>query len=288
MILPANRFAIVSGSAMALGMIGGLIGDQVLKHFITGNWQSFMLNMACAIAVIGLIIFAISPNLSDAARAESSKKGSMKTMIKDMFKLMKSGQLWSAALIACLMYTPLTLFAEYLGKSFLAASLSVPFERATNINDMMFIGWALGGLIVTSFSDSIRSRRVPIMIGSFVSFILSLFILYNSHVSEAMMYPLLIVFGIANSVQVLAFPIAKEITKTGLQATAMCFINMICMLSGNIQVLLGYLLDFCHSMSGGSSLSVSDYQTAYIILPICMLLSMLIAYNMKETFPEDH
>ena len=33
MVLPANRFALVSGSTMALGMIGGLIGDQVLKAF---------------------------------------------------------------------------------------------------------------------------------------------------------------------------------------------------------------------------------------------------------------
>lgn len=287
--LPAKRFALVSGSTMALGMIGGLIGDQVLKHFlISGAWQQFMTNIACFMAVIGLMIFASAPNLNERVSDHVQNRRSMKTVFKETWLLIKNKELIRAALIACLMYTPLTWFAEYLGKSYLTLALNIKFEHATDLNDLIFIGWAIGGLTVTSLSDRIQSRRVPIITGALVSFGLSLLILYQTGIPYTGLCVLMVIFGIANSVQVLAFPVAKELSKTHLQATAMCFINMICMLSGNLQVVLGMLLDYVHSltsMSDNQSLSFLDYQIVFGLLPMALLLSAFVAYRMKETFP---
>lgn len=286
--LPANRFALVSGSTMALGMIGGLIGDQVLKHFlVAGAWQNFMTNIACFMAVIGLLIFATAPNLEQKRRGSSDTERSFSSVLKETLLLMKNRDLIRAAVIACLMYTPLTWFAEYLGKSYLATSLNIGFESATDLNDLIFIGWAIGGLTVTSFSDRIKSRRVPIIMGALTSFVLSLLILYQTGIPYMALCVLMVIFGMANSVQVLAFPVAKELSKTHLQATAMCFINMICMISGNLQVVLGMLLDYVHSFvsAGTTQMTLVDYQIVFSLLPMALLLAALIAYQMKETFP---
>ena len=287
--LPANRFALVSGSTMALGMIGGLIGDQVLKHFlVAGAWQQFMTNIACFMAVIGLLIFATAPNLERKESARCRNERSFGTVLKETWLMFQNKELIRAALIACLMYTPLTWFAEYLGKSYLALSLNMGFEHATDLNDLIFIGWAIGGLTVTSFSDRIQSRRIPIIVGALVSFGLSLLILYQTGLPYMALCALMIVFGIANSVQVLAFPVAKELSKTHLQATAMCFINMICMLSGNLQVVLGMLLDYVHtftSVDAATAMTLIDYQIVFSLLPMALLLAAFIAYRMKETFP---
>jgi MFS family permease len=286
--LPANRFALVSGSTMALGMIGGLIGDQVLKHFlVSGAWQQFMTNIACFMAVIGLLIFATAPNLEKSKTVRTQGERSIGTVLKEIWLMFKNKELIRAALIACLMYTPLTWFAEYLGKSYLALSLNMGFEHATDLNDLIFIGWAIGGLTVTSFSDRIQSRRIPIIVGALVSFVLSLLILYQTGLPYMALCALMVIFGIANSVQVLAFPVAKELSKTHLQATAMCFINMICMLSGNLQVVLGMLLDYVHSFTsvGATAMTLIDYQIVFFLLPMALLLAAFIAYRMKETFP---
>jgi len=60
------------------------------------------------------------------------------------------------------------------------------------------------------------------------------------------------------------------------------------MLSGNLQVVLGMLLDYVHSltsMSDNQSLSLLDYQIVFGLLPMALLLSAFVAYRMKETFP---
>lgn len=288
MVLPANRFALVSGSTMALGMIGGLIGDQVLKHFlINGAWQNFLTNISCIVAVVGFLIYATAPNLP-IRYAVQSRKRSFGALFKEVFSLFKNRDILRAAMIACLMYTPLTWFAEYLGKSYLSVSLNLTFAQATDLNDLIFVGWAIGGLLVTSFSDWIRSRRTPIIIGSLLSFALSLLLLYAQGISYDFLMFLVVLFGIANSVQVLAFPVAKELSQPHLQATAMCFINMICMFSGNFQVVLGGLLDVVHQYTGhaNGALQLIDYQIVYALLPIALLATSFVAYRMKETFPE--
>ena len=123
--------------------------------------------------------------------------------------------------------------------------------------------------------------------GALTSFVLSLLILYQTGIPYMALCVLMVIFGMANSVQVLAFPVAKELSKTHLQATAMCFINMICMISGNLQVVLGMLLDYVHSFvsAGTTQMTLVDYQIVFSLLPMALLLAALIAYQMKETFP---
>ena len=116
---------------------------------------------------------------------------------------------------------------------------------------------------------------------------MSLLLLYAQGISYDFLMVLVVLFGIANSVQVLAFPVAKELSKPHLQATAMCFINMICMFSGNMQVVLGSLLDIVHQYTGhaSSSIQLLDYQIVYALLPLALLSTSFVAYRMKETFP---
>tara|TARA_Y200000002_G_C22687475_1_gene666546 strand:- start:1303 stop:2562 length:1260 start_codon:yes stop_codon:yes gene_type:complete len=287
LVLPPNRFAVISGSTMALGMIGAMVGDQILKHFLlNGQWQGFMFKISGILLILGLVIHLTAPTLNH--NDDEHSRYTMGQIMRDALGLVRQREIWNAALIGCLMFTPLTWFAEYLGKTYLAMSMNISFSSATNLNGLIFVGWAIGGLVVTSFSDYIRSRRLPIILGALVSFALSLLILYQTGIRYEIMALIMVVFGIANSVQVLAFPIAKEITKPHLQATAMCFINMICMFSGNLQVFLGYSLDMVHHFSSHSHdvLQLSDYQIVFSLLPIALLLTSVIAYNMRESFSD--
>ena len=127
-------------------------------------------------------------------------------------------------------------------------SFTQPFAQATDLNDLIFVGWAIGGLLVTSFSDWIRSDA-PQSFSVPFSFALSLLLLAVQGISYDFLMFLVILFGIANSVQSLHFLWQKN-SVMHLQATAMCFINMICMFSGNFQVVLGGLLDVVHQYTG--------------------------------------
>ena len=59
-----------------------------------------------------------------------------------------------------------------------------------------------------------------------------------------MLYVLLFVFGVCNSVQVLSFVVGREVSDRRIAGTAIAFINMLVMLGGAFaQPMVGELLD---------------------------------------------
>ena len=200
---------------------------------------------------------------------------------------MRNPQIWLVATIGCLSYTPLTLFAEHFGIEFFQVKYGLTHIKASSINSLVFMGWMIGGPLVCSLSDYMRSRRLPIILGLVVSLASCIAVLYGD-LSLGALSVLMVVYGVANSVQVIVFPIAREIGGKASTATAVAMINMICMLSGLMQGLIGWLLDYS-TLVLSKSVAVSDvmlasYQVSYLVLPIFLMLAVVAALLMKETY----
>ena len=102
----------------------------------------------------------------------------------------------------------------------------------------------------------------------------------------------MIIFGILNSVQVIVFPVAKEISGSANTATAIAMINMICMLSGILQTVVGRLLEYTHHVLQKKGISqvgftLIDYHVAYLTLPFFLSIALMLLFCMNESYGMD-
>lgn len=284
--LPENRFALISGSTMALGMIGGVIGDTILtKIVIDEGWQLTMLYSS----VVGIVIAVLTICIFKDGREDCDKTIAISTYA-DVFSGLKNllcdKQTWIIGAIGCFMWFPISIYAEAWGVGHLQDVMAYKIEDATFSVGMLFLGMTCGGPFVGACADYFKKRKIIVIIGAFFTLIFSSILIYGDNLSVHSVYMLCFLFGFCNSPQVLVFPMAKAITDRHSVGTALAVINMFVMLAGIIQPVTGYLLRYVGSNTVQTSLIYSKhaYQVALSIIPASLVLTIVLALSLKDDF----
>lgn len=296
MWLPANRFGLVSGVCMALGMCGAVMGDIILTSLVhRDGWQAASYHSV----YIGFIIMAalmliVRDQPKNTAMKTHQATTSFRELLKSLKELLHIKDIWYAGLIGCFIWIPHSMFAELFGIDYLKVTYNLSATQAAHINALIFIGWAVGGPIVTSFSDYLKSRKIPIRIGSFCAMLVFCYVLSSATVSQSVLAVLLFLFGFFSSVQVIVFPIAHDLSKKENAASALAFINMFVMTSGMLFTpLAGKILTTAAKVGGHYNIAemiykTSDYQTAFIVIPVVLFITFLVTFCIKETYCRNH
>lgn len=287
--LPPERFAFVSGIAVALGMVGGILGDVALTSLVTVfGWK-----LTCVLAALfGLLlallmfVFVRDRNPHAVRDMQDIHLHGVKLAWPDMVKIVANPQFWINGIIGCLLYLPLSAFAELWAIPFLKEAHHFTASHAADTSSMIFAGWAIGGPIVGWISDFLGQRRILITIGSVGAAVVVASILYVPNLSTFGVFALFFLYGMFASAQVLAFAIAREISPKTLTGTALASTNMIVMLGGFLVPVIGWILDLCWqgTMAGGVQVySLANFQVALSLLPIGLVISAVLSFFLKET-----
>ncbi len=115
--LPKKYFALFSGLATALGMLGAITGDLVLTKLVQFlGWQETMyISAILGIAIAFLIGLFVRDQSQDRKKAISAKIETLDNAIAGLLKIFKNPQMWVAGLIGCILYVPISAFAELWG-----------------------------------------------------------------------------------------------------------------------------------------------------------------------------
>lgn len=283
--LPVNRFALIAGSSMAIGVLGGIAGDFVFSALISLNgweWACYYMALNGLLITFLILLFVKDENQYLTTNAEFQPLSDFKTVFEGLICLIKKPGIWINGLIGCLLYLPIAAFAESWEIPFLKNAGGFSHTQAVFAASMIFLGWAVGGPIVGLLSDIIKQRRLPITVGAVVSAILVSYILYVPNLSHSVMYVLFFVMGIFSSAQAIVFSVCREISPPNLAGTAIGFTNMLIMLSGISVFLVGFLLD--HLGKHLYSYSLTNYQFALAILPIGAVLAVFLTFFLPETY----
>lgn len=289
--LPPNRFAMVSGLATALGMIGAVIGDNVMAAFVNSHgWRNTVLYSTYLGIGLALLIFFVMRDRNDYSSKTSSKQlpaTSFKALWPEIVILVKKPQIWLNGIIGCLLYLPTSAFAELWGIPYLQTAYGFPREVATGAISMIFLGWAVGAPLAGLISDRTGKRCLPIIVGALISSLLSIILIYFPGLTKVSIYGLMLTFGIFSSVQVIVFAIGREISPGEVAGTAVAMTNMLVMVGGVIfQPVIGRLLDMFWSglkVNGLPVYTVMDYKYALLVIPVGLVLSALLMFFIKET-----
>ena len=289
--LEPKHVAKVTGATILMGTTGACLGGAPLKLLL--NKAGFAMTMQVlgllGIGVGILIYLVIGKHPSIDHHEELPDIYENTHPLTNVLLVIKSKQAWNLAVYGMLMYLPITTLGVAWGVPFVERLTGVS-EVAASVVSTMFFGAAFGGPVWAFFSDYIKSRRIPMIMGSVVTAIVWL-VVFTVKVPLYMLYPLFFIGGFAYPAKSLAFASICEIMPLKMSGVSVAFVNMIVMAAGIIfHPLIGGMIDAHWNGTMLNNIpyySLEDYCFALIIIPALLALSGLLPIFVKETHP-DH
>lgn len=304
--LPPKYYAFMAGFTTALGMAGAMSGELTMASMVsTVGWQAtLMYSVYVGIALTFILWFVLKDkqhkpghslqknNVSSEIHNKTILKNKNDTIgiFQGLKEMSKSRTMWINGLIGCLTFLPLSAFAELWAVPFLQA---VGFSKpdAAMGSSMIFLGFALGGPCFGVLSEMIKSRRIPLLLGSFISAFFLFLVILLPNTSKLWMYSLLFLSSFFASVEILVFAVSNDINRKEVSGTAAAFTNMVVMLGGVVlPPLIGKLLDNSQVLStttGLSSVGSDSYGAALIVLPMALVLAGLLSIWLRESYKRE-
>lgn len=266
---PANRFAILSGGAMAMGMAGGVFGQAPLRLAVEAtDWR--MANLLLAAGGVALAVAAVAT-----IRDRWCGSGGVKDVLSGLGIVARSRQCWLIALAGLGTAAPLLGFAGLWGVPFLVTAHGLPRTVAAGVTSALFIGWGVGAPLFGWLSDRIGRRKRPLVAGLGLQCLIMAPLIYMPSLPVAALAGLCFLVGFMGSAQIVCFALARENHAAQLSGTAIGFVNMMVTGAGALfQPLVGSLLDL--AWSGETALGARIYDTgAYRLALTSLLVSSL-------------
>jgi MFS family permease len=247
--LPAQRFALASGLALAAGMSGAVSAGVPLAAAVAeAGWRPSMLAVALATALVCAAIWiVVRDDPSERGYAgyapAPAALGARASAWQGLAEVLRYRNTWliyfapqgiSGATIA---------FGGLWGVPYLVSVYGFTPARAASYCSALMLAWALGGPLFGAFSDRMRERKPLYVIGALSALVLwSVIVL--AHPSPGVLLALLVAAGFVSGCMVIGFAYAKESVPARLAGTATGVANMGSMTGPMLlQPLIGVLLD---------------------------------------------
>lgn len=284
--LPLNRFALVTGLLLTIGMMGAWGGQAPLGMLIQVlGWRETMLVFGLIGVVLAVIVLLV-------IRDKDSLHNSPDRLVPPGFfsglrHVVHNKQMWVVAIYGGLMFLSIPGFAGLWSVSFFSHSYHLPQTTSAFVVSMIFIGFAVGAPFLGWLSDRICARKPPMYIGSVGAFFTICFILYGPMVGIYTAGTLFFIFGFFCSGFLPAFSVARELNPPETSGTALGFINTLNTAGGMLaQPIIGYLLDMKWQgtlQDGVRYYSNLDYRFALTLLPFSIFCSFIMLRFVRET-----
>lgn len=286
-----RQFGNVISFAMIAGTLGATLGGAPLEYFVkTVGWRFALQFIGIVGILIGVIIYAFvrdSPNLT--IQPQTDQSNSEENFFSGLYLVIMNRQVWIISLFGMLMYVPLVIIGDLWGVSFVEKVFGVPEAIAPMIITAMFFGVAIGSPIFTNLSDRISKRRLPMIMGVFLNFVLFGGILFFDTMPLIALYIVFFLGGLFLTAKALCWASICETIPLSASGVAIGFSNMMVMLSGVIgHPLAGWLLDYSWDGSivqGVPIYTADNYRLAFAMFPLCLGIALILACFIRETYP---
>lgn len=281
--LPKRYFALVSGTTTALGMCGAISGETTLATVINEHGITNALHGLSAIGVSLAVLLALT--IADKQLLRSKKYiHELQKLLFDLLFVAKNPQIWIVGLIGMMLYTPTTTFAGLWGVPYIQETRMLNAHDAGQIVSMIFVGWAVGSPLMGLLTNWLQSRKKIIVASSILCTLILVKIIYFEPASIEELMVWMFLLGFASSGEILVFAIAHDIIPSNLAGTAVSLTNMLVMVSGVMQYLIGLLLEATEPVSQAVITQPHHYTNAFAIMPIGLIVATILSIWLKESY----
>lgn len=287
---PARQFALLAGIAQLMSSVGAMFGEMPLAALVAAvGWRgaSFILSFLglCLAAVIWFVIrdYPDQPT-------QLPPKRRIRDEWQRLLSVCRHRYTWITGAYACTIWTPIAVFAALWGVPYLQQKYQISVLAASGLCSMIWLGIGVGSPLLGWLSDRFSSRRLSLIISSILGLTATLFLLYVPVVNITWMYFILFVLGLGAGGQTVSFGVIKDNNPSELVGTASGFNNLSVLIGGAVfQPLVGVFLQASgdwYTVGGVNFYTVANYNRALLVMPVCYLISLIIAaFVLKESHP---
>lgn len=285
---PPSHVARVIALVLIFGTIGAALGGSPLSALTDAiGWQPAMHLLGVVGLIIGMILYMVIGRHKDPIFYEPAC-----SILAGLKEVLRTPQAWLISMYGMLMYVPITLMGVAWGVPYILSVYDVSEQTAATVITTMFIGAAIGSPAFSFYSDKIKRRNQPMLIGALLALVSNGLIVLAPNISLGVMYILFFLAGFSYAVKSLSFASICEIIPKTSSGVAIGFVNTVTMVNGAIfHPLIGKMLDYNSGdralLGNVSAYSQWDYRFALSIIPISMVFSVIAVKFIKETHHES-
>ena len=199
-------------------------------------------------------------------------------LLKDIKHIINSPQNWLCAFYAAILNLPILVLGALWADIYLVRDIQFGQSQAADISMMIYVGMLIGSPFCGWFSDRIRRRKMPIIMLTFLAFIILLIILSITAKSITLYLLLFLLLGAIASGQVLGYSVITESNPHTLTGTATGLASIIIMGLGAIfQPLFGNIIHHY-------GYEIIGYRFAMVTLLVTFIINIVIAFFIRETY----
>lgn len=289
--LEPKHIAKVMGLILLMGTAGAGLGGAPLDLLVSeiGFAKTMQLLGLVGLGITALMYLAVSNHPPIDHQEEIPELYNNHHPLADLHLLVKTPQIWLLAVFGMCMYLPITVIGIAWGVSFVTRTNGVSETIAASVVSTMFVGAAFGSPFFAFLSDTIKSRKKPMIFGSCATAIIW-FSVFSFEMPIIALYVLFFLAGFSYSSKSLSFVSACESMPSRMSGVSIAFVNAIVMTTGIIFLpLIGVLMRFSANgamLDGIAFYSSGDYRFSLMLIPIVLAISFVLVLFTQETHPE--
>ncbi|MCF6765349.1 MFS transporter [Thiotrichales bacterium 19S3-7] len=282
--MPRKNIALFIGISQFIGTMGPMLSAGPMnaianESHISWRFIFYMLGII-GIAIAALVILIVKNNQKQIANFQILKRP--RPLTRDLYGLMRQPQVWLIAVFSACVYFSIEYLSENSGKAYLMLH-HYSSNSASYMLTVSWLGYAIGCPLLGLISD-LTSKRKQMMVLSAICCIIAICIIIYFPINLTTLYSAFFLLGIGASGQSIGFAIMAEQCNHNYLAAGLGLNNAMIMLVTSINApVIGWLL--ASVSDNPQQISISDYQQAFIIMPILMVVALVISvFFIKETF----
>ncbi|WP_039455097.1 MFS transporter [Candidatus Jidaibacter acanthamoebae] len=284
---PPGKRAFLMGATLTLGTVGALVSGKTIIYVMeSSSWRHVLLNstlLGGAIFIIALIFI----NKNKESHHTKLNKHPLPIVLKNIIKIMKDRNILIYAILAIGLYTPLSVFTDLWGISFLKQKFNLSQSSATYIALMMYAGLSVGSLVLPWLSEKYNILNISIFSCGFIILIIFSYLLYGAPISEYSLSVLLVALGFFCGAEMMCFTGALQFSKQENSGEIIGVVNTLNMLgSAILQQLIGTLLDLqwdqTYNSYGNRQYTATQFINALSVLTGVLIFCCIISFSLKK------
>lgn len=204
----------------------------------------------------------------------------------EISSVLRNSQNWLLSLYSGLSVAPVIILTSYSVRPFFQESYLYDNHETFILSNFVFIGLALGALLIGFIHDRVSNRRSIMQAGIMVQEISFILLIYMHYHSFGLSSLLALFVGLGGSIFILSYLIGKETNNVNVAGLVMTIINLgIVSIATLTFHLFGKFLawDWDGKVIDGLCLYSSfDYHIAFMIFPIYLLLGYILLLSFKD------
>jgi len=285
------RFAMLSGLALACGMIGAVSAGVPLRLLVDAfGWRGVLCVSGVITGLLAIVLWlAVRDDPVERGYASYAPTQPLRhvSIFAGIRRALAIRNVWLVSLISGAVAGPTLTFGGLWGVPFLTTHYGLTTARAATVTSLLLVCWALTAPIVGALSDRLRRRKPLYALGALLATAGWCAALLLPGLPLALLIALLGITGCASACAMLGFAIAKESVAVDVAGTVGGIANMGNMLGGMIMPpMVGWMLDRRWGGAFVNGVRVYDfdaYRAGFAIMIIWLAAALILLVFVRET-----